>query len=124
MPTPRASIEQRIRFLMALSDVTKDNPEVVCKLNELAEAAGLTPDQARYAFIWLLEKVFASGNWHQLGDNANIQITIKGSDEAEWMRLPTWKRFLFGENMRYVAIGVASGIVAGIAVGLVLKYIP
>jgi hypothetical protein len=113
---------------MSLSEISKDNPDASCRLSELAKHAGITHEQARDAFYWMIENAFATGMLHNDGPDANVTITVKGADEAERLRLPMWKRFLLGDNMRYVGIGIASGviggIISGVVVGVILKFIP
>ncbi len=117
----RASIATRGRLLMSLSEFTKDNPEVAVKLTELAKHAGISLDEARYAFFWLLENVFVQGHWHSDGKDANMQITVKGSDEAERLRWPFWKRLASTRDL-WVALGAT--VIGGIIVGVILKWLP
>jgi hypothetical protein len=129
MPAARASKDQRNRLLMALSEATKDDPQIQCRLDELAKAADLTPDQTRHAFFWIVQNIFAQctvspGSGEDF-NKGHLTITIKGADEAERLRLPAWKRFLFNEAAQYgLAIAIIGGIIAGIIGGLIVKCIP
>jgi hypothetical protein len=117
----RASLEQRRRFLMALSELTKDNPEIGVQLAELAQRAGITLDQARYAFVWVIENAFASGNWTFDQKTANVQITVKGSDEVQRLKTHWLKRLLTNHTLW---AGVAVGVLSGVVVGIILKWLP
>jgi hypothetical protein len=120
----RLSLDKRRKCLMGLSEISQNKPEAVVNFQQLADYAGVTLDQAKYAFIWLTENTFAKGNWIRDGTDANIQITVKGSDEVDRLRLPAWKRFATDESVQYTAlVGIIAGIVSGVIVGLILKAI-
>jgi hypothetical protein len=110
----------RHKLLMELKDATGSNPHTVVKLVELAKKADITYDQARFCFIWLLEELFAKGNWTNNGKDANVQITIKGCDEAERLEAPFWKRWLTNETVILTVVVSLLAAVLGAALGAFL----
>jgi len=81
---------------MKLSEMAGDDPGVCIKLGDLIKECDITPDQAKLVFFWLVDNVFAKGNWiadgeKPKGEKSNLQITIRGVDEAERLRTPFWK---------------------------------